>query len=148
VVAAQPENTISVRVMYPRAYGFKSNRDAFGILGSTSCGAFSVSAAVADDAVRQRSAFSISNDSRMTTSGANYVCNYLISGIPLDQAVTVSVAVIDTDLFSVWQGGNMVRPPAGEVRTIVDGDRSALLSARQPQARLAYEMIYAPADRR
>ena len=147
-VAAQAENTINVRVMYPRAYGYKGNSNAFGSLGPTSCSAFSVSAVVADAGARPRSPIPVSSDARMTQSGASYVCNYLISQVPLDEATTVSVAVLDADLFLPWEGGSATRPPAGEVRTIVDSTRTAMLSSSQPRSRLVYEMIYAPAVRR
>jgi len=81
----------------------------------------------------------------MTESGASYVCTYQISQVPLDQATLVNVSVLDADLFGPWEGGGSVRPPAGEVRTIIDATRTTTLSARQPRARLVFEMIYAPA---
>jgi hypothetical protein len=143
VAAVAPENVISVRVMYPRAYGYKGSSNAFGSIGPTSCNAFSVTADLMDAAARPRNPIRVSSDGTMTESGASYVCTYQISQVPLDQATLVNVAVLNDDLFARWEGSSGAQPPAGEVRTILDATRTTTLSARQPRARLVFEMIYA-----
>ncbi len=144
----QPENTIAVRVRYRKDYGYRADTSALGRVGSASCAVFSISAAVSDGSTRQRNAIPISSNSKMEEAGDYYVCNYIASGIPLDQAIAVSVAVVGSDLSAAWEGGDAAEPPAGQQRTILDATRTAMLNASQPRARLSYEMVYAPATTR
>ncbi len=146
-VAVQAEHTINVRVSYPKEFGYKHAANLFGgVLGPTSCSAFSIAAVMADGSVRSNP-IPTSGDSRMVESGAYYVCNYLIAHVPLDQAITVSVAMFGSDLFEPWIGGGAARPPAGQQRTILDATRTTMLNAAQPRSRLGYEMVYAERQR-
>jgi hypothetical protein len=81
----------------------------------------------------------------MGTSNGAYVCQYLISGLSLDQPIAVRVAMSDQRAAGseVWLGGSQVQPPAGRRRTIVEGDRQVLLTAERPRASLSFEMSYA-----
>ena len=144
LAAYMPEKSIMVRVRYKKAYGYKGDTNAFGNIGPTSCSAFSVSSALQGDAGRQRRPRPINTDSRMAEVGDFYLCTYIISDIPLDQPITVNVALLDNDLEGAWMGGVSPQPPAGQQRIVVDATRTAVLNAVQPRARLSYEMVYAP----
>jgi hypothetical protein len=147
LAASQPENSIKVRVRYKKEFGYKGEASAFGNVGMTSCNAFSVSAAVADG-LRRRNPIPISSDSKMAEAGDYYICSYLVSEIPLDQSISISVGVSGSDLSAAWQGGGNSQPPAGQQRTILDPTRTAALNSHQPRARLSYEMVYAPVGQR
>jgi hypothetical protein len=77
-------------------------------------------------------------------AGDYYVCNYVVSQVPLDQAIAVNVTVSDSDLMSAWVGGGEPQPQTGQQRTVVDAIKTATLNTSQPRARLSYEMVYAP----
>src|SRR5688572_5467786 len=145
--AFELDNTITVQVGYRKDLGYKGHASAFGDVGPTSCNAFSVSAAVSDGSGRQQNPIPISSNGKMEAAGDYYVCRYIASEIPLDQAIAVSVAVFHPDLSATWQGGDAAQPPAGQQRTIVDPTRTATLTASRPRARLSYEMVYAPLPR-
>jgi hypothetical protein len=148
LTAYMPENSIMVRVRYKKEYGYKADTNAFGNIGPTSCSAFSVSSALSGDAARQRRPRPISNDSRMAEVGDFYLCTYIVSDIPLDQPITVSVAMGGDDVMGEWKGGSVPQPPARQQRVVLDPTRTAVLNAVQPRARLSYEMVYAPAGTR
>lgn len=142
-VASQPENTIKVRVRYRKEFGYKGDTGAFGYVGPTSCDAFSISVAPVTS-TRQRDPYRISSDSRMADLGGYYMCSYLVSELPLDQAMEVSVRMSAENSAGAWNGGDDAQPPTGTQRTIFEPTRTATLNASQPRARLSYEMIYAP----
>jgi hypothetical protein len=74
-----------------------------------------------------------------------YICSYLISELPLDQSIGVSVRMSSSaDAYEPWNGGDSAEPPTGERRTVLDPSRTATLNAEMPRARLSYEMVYAP----
>lgn len=142
-VASQPENTIKVRVRYKNAFGYKGDQSAFGYVGPTSCDAFSISVAPVAS-TRQRDPYRVSSDSKMADVGGYYMCSYLVSEVPLDQPMAVSVRMSGENSSGAWIGGGEAEPPTGQQRTIFDATRTATLEASQPRARLSYEMIYAP----
>jgi hypothetical protein len=148
LLATQPENSITVRVRYRKAFGYKGDTGPFGYLGPTSCDAFSISLAPPEGSPRQRDPYRISTDFKMADVGNYYVCNYLLSDIPLDQAMTVSVGISGENLSAAWNGGAEAQPPEGKQRTILDATRTAMLNVPQPRARLSYEMVYAPIGQR
>jgi hypothetical protein len=142
--AFQTENTIAVRVRYLKEYGFKADTSAFRAPGPAACAVFSVSAAVTGGSSRQRNPFPVSTGSKLEQAGDYYVCNYVVSQVPLDQAIAVNVTVSDSDLMSAWVGGGEPQPQTGQQRTVVDAIKTATLNTSQPRARLSYEMVYAP----
>lgn len=148
ISATQPDNTIRVQVKYRKELGYKADSGAFGPVGPTSCAAFSVSASVSDTTTRRRNPTPISSDAKMIESGDYYVCSYLVSEIPFDRTVSISVGMAGPDGSSRWRAGTMPEPPPGQLRTVVDATRTTLLNSVQPRARLSYEMVYAPAPRR
>jgi len=147
LLATQPDSTIAVRVRYRKAFGYKGDTGAFGYVGPTSCDAFAISVAPVASA-RQRDPYRISSDSKMADAGGYYLCTYLVSFLPLDEPLTVSVAVSGTNASEAWKGGDEAQPPEGQQRTILGGTRTATLNATLSRARLSYEMIYAPIGER
>jgi hypothetical protein len=147
LLATIPENSIQVRVRYKKEFGYKDTTNAFGPIGPTSCSAFSISLSEPDGSERRRHPLRISSDSRMADVNGYYICTYLISDLPLDQSLGVSVRVSSTDLSAPWNGGDSAQPPTGERRAILDAMRTATLSVNMPRARLSYEMVYAPLPR-
>jgi len=142
----QPENTIKVSVRYKREYGYLSDTNAFGNVGPTSCNAFSVSIAFGDGSVGQGNPARITGDSKMEEASGYYFCNYLVSDVPLDQPVRVSVDLSRVEPTAVWKGGSQGQPPPGQQRTIiiVSGREGGplILTATQPRARQLFEMVY------
>ncbi|HSB26328.1 MAG TPA: hypothetical protein VLE19_00675, partial [Pyrinomonadaceae bacterium] len=145
--ALQPENTIKVSVRYKKEFGYLGDTNAFGYVGPTSCSAFSVSVAIGNGADTVRYPIRISSESKMEEASGYYFCNYLVSDIPLDYPVTVSVSLTRIDPTAEWMGGTQKQPPPGQRRTIilVSGRESGplILTATQPRARQLFEMIYA-----
>jgi hypothetical protein len=144
--AFQPENTIKVSVRYRTELGYEGDTNAFGNVGPTSCSAFSVSVAVGDGSTRPENLIRISSDSKMDEAGGYYQCNYLVSEIPLNQPIRVSVSVSGINQFGAWKGGSQAQPPPGQQRTIIivsgrDGG-PLMLTATQPRARQLFEMVY------
>ena len=139
---SQPENSIRVEVRYPAAYGYK---DATGMFDPhpNSCAAFYISALPAAG-VRPREPTRIDTQPRMRNSNDMYVCEYLIRDQPLDAPVMVRVAMSDQRAAGseAWLGGSQALPPAGQRRTIADGDRQVVLTASQSRAALRFEMAY------
>ena len=149
--ALQPENTIKVSVRYKKEFGYLRDTNAFGNVGPTSCSAFSVSVAVGDGSTGQSNPIRISSDSKMDRAQGYYFCSYLVSDIPLNQPVRVSVRLSGLDPSAAWKDGSQSQPPPGQQRTIIivsgrDGD-PLILTATQPRARQLFEMVYAPQPR-
>jgi len=166
----QPANTIQVQVRYKKEYGYKFDSDAFAGSGPSSCGAFSVSARPAPS-VRQDHLYGIHNPGKMPESNGSYVCDFLITDLPLNAPIAVAVDLADYRSlpFETWKGGSQAQPPVGQQRTIIigggrgsrvtrgdtemlaapsppqDTTRTVTLTERQPRARLVFEMVYAVA---
>ena len=140
----QPANTIRVRVMYRKAFGYMTESGPFGAIGPSSCNAFAVSAIGGGGSVRQRDPIPIATDFRMVSSGDYYFCNFLISELPLNQEVGVRVVLSGVDLMAPWKNGAEAQPPAGKERAVLEPNKIATLTVAQPRARLTFEMVYAP----
>jgi hypothetical protein len=143
----QPENTLQVTVRYKKEFGYITDQNAFGYVGPTSCGAFSVSVIAGDGSAQQRSPSRISgSDSKMVDQGGYYSCNYLVSFLPLNQPLKVDVRVLGSDLSSSWKNGSQSQPPPGQQRTIIivsGRDNGPLqLTSTRSRARQLYEMVY------
>jgi hypothetical protein len=144
--ALQPENTIKVTVRYKKEFGYVGDTNAFGYVGPTSCSAFSVSVVMGDGSAGQQNPFRISSDSKMEERDGYYFCTYLVSDIPLNQPVRVSVSLSSLDQSGVWKGGSQAQPAPGQQRTIiiVSGREGGplILTATQPRATQLFEMVY------
>ncbi len=147
----QPENTIKVSVRYKKEFGYAGDTDAFGRVGPTSCSAFSVSVVIGDGSAQRLNPTSVSSDSKMEDAGGYYICNYLLSDIPLNQPTRVSVSMSGRDQSGSWKGGSHVQPAPGQQRTIIivsgrEGD-PLVLTATQPRALQLWEMVYSSQPR-
>lgn len=143
-VSLQPDNTIRVRVRYRREYGYRGDTSAFGYIGPTSCDAFSVFAALGSG--RPPNPVRISTDSKMEDAGGYYVCSYLVSDLPLNQAITINTSMSSNRGLptEVWKGGSNPQPPPGQERLIQNGIQNVTLTNSTPRAALVFEMVYAP----
>ena len=143
--AFQPENSIKVSVRYKKEFGYKGDTNAFGYVGPTSCDAFSISA-LPDPSVRLEYLIGIHSDSIMEEAGGYYMCSYLVSDLPLNQPIRVSVGMSGLGQAGPWKGGSQAQPPPGQQRTIIivsgrDGG-PLTLTPTQPRAQQLFEMVY------
>lgn len=138
-----PADAIRVNLRYRKDYGYKGSTNAFGDVGPTSCDAFSVNVSAGDNNVRQKYLINISSDFTMKEVGGYYVCAYLISELPLNETIRISLTVARDTATEPWNGGKDAQPPAGQQRTILDGKRNVTLNESQPSATLIFEMVYA-----
>jgi hypothetical protein len=140
----QPPNSIRVEIRYNKEYGYKDNSSAFGRTGPQSFDAFAVDANPYGSR-RPEKLIPITINSRMIEVGGYYVCDYLISELPLDQAITVSVSLANRYAPTErWHGGSQPQPPPGQQRLILEPTRSVTLTRRKSRATLVFEMVYAP----
>jgi hypothetical protein len=138
----QPANSISVRVAYPKLFGYKTKQGPDGILGPSSCDEFGVSAIVGDGSAQRANPVKISTDWLMADAGDSYICSFLVSDLPIDQPVNVTVDV--RDRVGPWLGDGQIQPPPGEQRVITNGSQTVTLKGVQNRARLTYQMGYGP----
>jgi hypothetical protein len=138
----QPPNTIKVAVRYKKEYGYKSERGLFDP-GPNSCGAFTITAGL-DAADRQRNPILIATEPKMRDSAGFYICDYLVSDLPLNESIRLFVGLADSRIlpFEAWQGGTQPQPPRGYRRVIPDGTIFVTLTEREPRASFIFEMIY------
>lgn len=168
VIPAQPLNSIEVEVRYRTEYGYKYDSGVFAGSGPTSCDAFFISAGP-DPSVRQAQPYAIHKIDKMRESNGFYICDFLVTDLPLSVPITAGVDLADhrSSPFETWKGGNAAQPPPGQQRTIIivggkasgisrveaenfaaqDGTRTVTLSEAEPRATLVFEMVYAPATR-
>jgi hypothetical protein len=157
LLTAQPPNSIQVQVRYKKEYGYKYDSGVFAGSGPSSCDAFSISAHP-DPSVRQEHLFGIHKTDKMRESSGFYVCDFLITDLPLNALIKVSVDLAERRSlpFETWKGGSEAQPSSGQQRTIiiVSGrasrerraqDETVTLTATQPSATRIFEMVYAPA---
>jgi hypothetical protein len=154
-LTAQPPNSIRVQVRYKKEYGYKYDSGVFAGSGPGSCDAFSISAQP-DASVRPENLYGIHKTDKMLESGGFYVCDFLITDLPLNAQIKVGVDLTDhrTLPFETWKGGTQAQPPPGQERTIiiVSGRASregrvqnepVMLTQAQPRATRIFEMVYA-----
>ncbi len=141
-VTTQPASSIRVEVRYDVTYGYKAESGAFGGTGPTSCDAFSVVPTPEQPPPADRPVV-ISRNAQMVESGGAYVCEFLLSVLPLGK-VTVETRVHEDDLTAPWRGGTQSQPPSGWRREIADGTRVVTLTDAEPRGSLSLVMRYAP----
>jgi hypothetical protein len=157
LLTAQPPNSIQVQVRYKKEYGYKYDSGVFTGSGPSSCDAFSVSAHP-DPSVRQEHLFGIHKTDKMRESSGFYVCDFLVTDLPLNAPIRVGVDLAERRSlpFETWKGGSEAQPSQGQQRTIiiVSGrasrehraqDETVTLTDAQPSATRIFEMVYAPA---
>ena len=138
----QPPNSIRVAVRYKKEYGYKSDRGLFDP-GPNSYSAFTISAKL-DPIDRPRDPILISNEGRMREVEGFYICDYLISDVPLNENITITIGFADQRMtpFETWKGGSQTQPPRGYRRVILDATRQVKLTRREPRASIIFEMVY------
>ena len=137
-----PSNAIGVNVRYPIAYGYHWAEGPNPGDGPTSCDEFLISLELEDGVTRPPNSFPIGGDSQMQELFGYYTCKYLISDLPLNKPIKVTVTVPNNR--EAWLAGTLAQPPPGQQRVIQNGVQNTMLSVTQPSAKLTYEMIYAP----
>ncbi len=138
--------SIRIRIRYPVALGY---RDAHGVFdpNPTSCDAFLVSAVPAnasrDD--RQPELIKVAARPGMRRDGDDYVCDYVVSYLPLDTDIRVQASIGSGRQRSTeaWQGGERAQPGLGQFRSVLDGTRVLSLSRDHPRSSLDFRMDYA-----
>lgn len=138
----QPPNSIRVAVRYKKEYGYKSDRGLFDP-GPSSYSAFSISAKL-ETTDRPRDPLLISNEGKLRDSGGFYICDYLVSDVPLNETITIIIGLADQRItpFEKWKGGSQTQPPRGYRRVILDATQRVTLTKREPRASLVFEMVY------
>ena len=148
-----PANAVRVHVRYHSEYGYLSSSDAFGHHGAWSCDAFNVDTAIVSAggafATYKSVGDSIIKQTPMRLQGGYYTCDYTVTGLPLNQQLTVRAGVIGNSqyLTGPWLGGSQAQPPPGSERSILNGMRNVTLTPGNPSDIVTFEMVYAPTVR-
>lgn len=155
LITAQPANSVRVQVQYKKEYGYKYDSGAFAGSGPSSCDAFSISAGP-DGSVRLEHLYGIHKVDKMREAGGFYVCDFLVTDLPLNAPIRVGVDLADRRSlpFEAWKGGSQAQPPPGQQRAIIIvGGRASrerraqggtvTLTEAQPRATQVFEMVYA-----
>jgi hypothetical protein len=144
-VTAQPPNSVRVEIRYNKDYGYSGSGSPFGSeTGPTSCGSFSVNFAM-DPPAHQGTLIPITREPNMREADGYYVCDFLVSELPLNRNITISASLGEGDSpTAAWQGGSQSQPPSGWRREVSDGTRTAMLTESEPRASVSFEMVYVP----
>jgi hypothetical protein len=154
-LTAQPPSSIQVQVRYKKEYGYKYDSGVFAGSGPGSCDAFSISAQP-DASARPENLYGIHKTDKMRESGGFYVCDFLVTDLPLNAPIRVGVELTDHRSlpFETWKGGSQAQPPPGQQRTIIivsgrpsrerhlQGETLMLTQAASRATRV-FEMVYA-----
>lgn len=138
----QQPNSIRVAVRYKKEYGYKSNEGLVGP-GPSSYSAFKISVK-REESDYPRDPLLISNEGRMRDSGGFYICDYLVSDVPLNETITIAIRLADPRItpFEKWKGGSQTQPPRGYRRVILNATQPVKLTRREPSAAIVFEMVY------
>lgn len=137
----QPFNSVLVRIRFKKEYGYRSESAQGGGPGLTSCDAFSVGLAKAALPSVPNVLIPVRRPDKITEVHGYYHCEFLISGLALDQDVTIGASVDDQ---GPWLGGTQSHPPSGYQRILTDRERTVTLTQSDPRATMNFEMIYEP----
>lgn len=135
----QPYNSVLVRIRFKKEYGYKSE-SAQGGPGLGSCDAFTIGLANAVRPSVPNVLIPIRRPERISEVHGYYHCEFLISGLALDQDVTVNASVDDQE---PWLGSTQPLP-SGYQRALTDQQRTVSLSQGMPRATMNFEVIYVP----
>ncbi|HEY6121305.1 MAG TPA: hypothetical protein VIV66_15210 [Pyrinomonadaceae bacterium] len=141
-------NSIRVRIRYQKEYGYITTR-SFNDDGPYSCDAFTVDANFASGESGTFGGYksagnTIIQPERMREQGNHYICDFTITGVPLDQSIIVKASMISNPkiLTTRWRAGSQPQPPPGSERMILDGSSSVMLTNSNPTATVDFEMVY------
>ena len=88
--------------------------------------------------------------------GDYYICRFTVADLPFNRAINIQVDIDPSflppgytgfdrsiRLSAAWIGGSEPQPPAGNYRKFI-GNKSVTLTEAQTNAKLVFEMVYAP----
>lgn len=144
-VTAQPPNSVRVEIRYNKDYGYSGSGSPFGgETGPSSCGSFSVDFAM-DPPARQETLIPITREPIMREADGYYVCDFLVSELPLNRNITISAKLGEgVSPTAAWLGGSQSQPPLGWQREVSDGTKTVTLTESEPRTSVSFEMVYIP----
>ena len=137
----QPFNSVLVRIRFRTEYGYKSESAQGGGPGLASCDVFSVALAKPARPSVANVLIPVRRPDRITENRGYYHCEFLVTGLALDQDVTIGASVDDQ---GPWLGGTQSQPPAGSQRVLSDRERTITLTQSDPRATMNFEVMYQP----
>lgn len=146
-----PANAIRVHIRYKQAMGHIGT-SPFGTTGPYSCGAFSVRATALQGAAgtlgsEKNVGTSIVREGVMRSAGDYYVCDFTVTGLPLNKNITIRAQVGPEARYVTgrWEGGTESQPPPGYERALnYGGMRSVTLTSRSPRGSVDFVMEFRP----
>lgn len=141
----QPPNSVHVEIYYSKEYGYSGSGSPFGgETGPTSCGSFSVNFQM-DPRARQETLIPLTREPIMRELDGYYMCDFLISALPLNHEITVSAKLGEgVSPTAAWRGGSQPQPPSGWRREVSNGTKTVMLTESEPRVSLSFEMVYTP----
>ena len=136
----QPLNSVLVRIRFKKEYGYKSESARGGEPGLASCDVFSVALAKPARPAVPNVLIPVRRPEQISDRLGYYFCEFLITGLALDQEVTVGASVEDQE---PWLGGTAPLP-ANYQRVLTDRERTATLTQSDPRATMNFEVMYEP----
>jgi hypothetical protein len=120
--------------------------------GPYTCGAFGVRATVLQGpsgsfGVEKDVGTSIVREAVMREDGDFYVCDFTVTGLPLDKNITIRAHIGPEPKYLTgrWLDGIEVQPPQGYERALNNnGMRSVTLTGRAPRASVDFVMGFRP----
>ena len=148
---AVPLNAVRVNIRYKKAMGHIGT-SPFATNSPYTCGAFSVKATTLQGPAgsfgsNQPVGTSIVREAVMREDGDFYVCDFTVTGLPLDKNITIHAQIGPEPQFVTgrWQDGIDPQPPSGYERALnYNGMRSVTLTNRAPRASVEFVMGYRP----
>lgn len=136
----QPFNSVLVRIRFKKEYGYKSE-SAQGGPGLATCDVFSVALAKHARPAVPNVLIPVRRPDKISEVHGYYHCEFLVSGLALDQDVTIGASVDDQ---GPWLAGTQSQVPAGSKRVLTDRERTVTLTPSDPRATMNFEVIYQP----
>ena len=148
---AVPLNAVRVNIRYKKAMGHIGT-SPFATNSPYTCGAFSVKATTLQGPAGsfgsdQQVGTSIVREAVMREDGDFYVCDFTVTGLPLDKNITIHARIGPEPQYVTgrWQDGIEVQPPQGYERALnYNGMRSVTLTGRAPRASVDFVMGFRP----
>lgn len=136
----QPFNSVLVRIRFKKEFGYKSEASEGGP-GVSSCDAFSVSLAKPARPSVANVLIPVRRPDKITEQYGYYFCEFFVTGLALDQDVTIGASVNDQ---GPWLNGDQSQVPANYQRALTDRERTVTLTQSDPRATMNFEVIYEP----
>ena len=136
----QPYNSVLVRIRIRKEHGYKSE-SAQGGAGVSSCDVFAVNLAKPARPAVANVLIPVRRPEMIREVEGYHFCEFLVSGLALDQDVTIGASVEDQ---GPWLGGDKSQVPAGSQRVLSDRERTVTLTQSDPRATMNFEVMYQP----